>query len=186
MPERDRLIDLCHYRWGLPAVAGIYHTGGARFAPLRHSLDASAAALRSALRSLQRLGLVEPNPGYGHPLRPEYRLTETGRAVGEASAWLVDWAMEKGLEALIGPKWSLPVLDALVAGPLRFRTLQTRLSPITPRALASALRDLESLGVVLREIEEESHPPAVTYRLSGLGLEAAAILERIARQVTRA
>ena len=30
---------------------------------------------------LIELGLLERNPGYGHPLRPAFRLTELGRTV---------------------------------------------------------------------------------------------------------
>ena len=38
-----------------------------------------------SLAHLIDIGLVIRNPGYGHPLRPEYLLTDNGRGVAESS-----------------------------------------------------------------------------------------------------
>ena len=74
---------LSRHRWALPILAHLSGTGGSRFVPLAAALGMSRDALRQTLDSLMALGLVTPNPGYGHPTRPEYILTDEGRRVQE-------------------------------------------------------------------------------------------------------
>ena len=69
------LVALCHHRWSLPVLAEIGRTRGTRFATLTGRLGVTGESLRRTLAYLQEEGLVERNPGYGHPLRPEYLLT---------------------------------------------------------------------------------------------------------------
>jgi DNA-binding HxlR family transcriptional regulator len=56
---------------------------------------AGGESVRRALAGLVARRLVSRNPGYGHPLRPEYVLTPAGARVAPACALLVD-----GLAAL--------------------------------------------------------------------------------------
>ena len=79
------LVSLCHHRWTLPVLAEIERTRGSRFATLSGRLGAGGDSLRRTLRSLDHLGLVTRNPGYGHPLRPEYVFTPAGRRIGRAT-----------------------------------------------------------------------------------------------------
>jgi DNA-binding HxlR family transcriptional regulator len=59
-------------------------------------------------------------------------------------------------------KWSVPVLAELTEE-RRFSELRNALPGISPRALARALRDLEAVGLVGREVRP-THPPSTVYR----------------------
>jgi len=100
---------------------------------------------------------VARNPGYGHPLRPEYVLTRSGEAAARRCARLLDGVHEDVLLR----KWSLPVLAALDR-PARFSELRATLPGVTPRALALALKDLEAADLVERRIED-AYPPRAVY-----------------------
>ena len=65
------LVRLCHHRWLVPVLGEIGAAGGARFAVLVARLGISPPSLRRTLAAAEAAGLVMPNPGYGHPLRPE-------------------------------------------------------------------------------------------------------------------
>jgi DNA-binding HxlR family transcriptional regulator len=118
-----------------------------------------------ALDGLVELGLVARNPGYGHPLRPEYLLLPAGAALVPAAVELMRelerlGAVEPGLK-----KWSLPVVHALAGGPRRFSELREVLPGVTPRALALALKELATAGLVERAVTTD-FPPATVYRLT--------------------
>jgi DNA-binding HxlR family transcriptional regulator len=152
------LVALCHHRWSLPVLAEIGRTRGSRFASLTGRLGVTGESLRRTLAYLQEQGLVARNPGYGHPLRPEYVLTETARRlaprVGELRAAI------QGREEVALKKWSLPVLAELDE-PRRFSELRAAL-PATPRALALALKELEDAALVHRTVTAD-RPPRVRY-----------------------
>jgi len=154
------LIALFHHRWAAPVLAELERQKGSRFAALAGSLGLGRESLRRTLDGLIALGLVERNPGYGHPLRPEYVLTAAGAPVARRCARLLGAVGDERELAL--RKWSLPVLVALQrAG--RFSELRDELPGISPRALALALRDLQAGGLVERVVDERGHPPTVVY-----------------------
>ncbi|MGH2451320.1 MAG: winged helix-turn-helix transcriptional regulator, partial [Candidatus Limnocylindria bacterium] len=70
---------LFHHRWAAPVLAELDRSRGSRFVTLSNRLALSRESLRRTLTALIDAGLVMKNPGYGHPLRPEYILTERGR-----------------------------------------------------------------------------------------------------------
>lgn len=152
------LVTLCHHRWSLPVIAEIGRTRGSRFATLAGRLGVTGESLRRTLAYLQDEGLVARNPGYGHPLRPEYVLTVDGRRVAPDAGRLL--AALSGHEDVGLKKWSLPVLAEL-AEPRRFSELRAAL-PATARALALALRDLEGAGLVRRTVTDD-RPPQTRY-----------------------
>ena len=153
------LSNLSHHRWSLPVVAEIARTRGSRTATLTGRLGVSGESLRRTLAALIDAGLVRRNPGYGHPLRPEYVLTRRGREIAPACRTIVEAL--RGREEVGLKKWSLPVLAQLDA-PRRFSELHARLPGATPRALALALKELQAAGLVERRVTE-SYPPAVVY-----------------------
>jgi DNA-binding HxlR family transcriptional regulator len=155
------LVDLCHHRWTLPVLAEIERTRGSRFATLSGRLGVSGESLRRTLRALEADGLVARNPGYGHPLRPEYVFTRRGRVLGPRARALLEEL--SGHEDIGLKKWSLPVLAALDE-PRRFSELRAALPEATPRALTLALKDLRSAGLVQRTVTDD-YPPAVVYEL---------------------
>lgn len=68
----------------------------------------------------------------------------------------------------LGEKWTMPVLDRLASGPVRFTGLMGVLSGISHRVLTATLRTLEQDGLVSRTSYPES-PPRVEYALTPLG-----------------
>jgi DNA-binding HxlR family transcriptional regulator len=154
------LIALFHHRWAAPILAELRRQKGARFAALAGILGVGRESLRRTLDALIDLGLVARNPGYGHPLRPEYVLTRRGTHVAARCARLLGALGDKREVAL--RKWSLPVLIALRHAD-RFSELRDELPGITPRALALALKDLQAAGLVERRVDEDAYPPTVVY-----------------------
>jgi DNA-binding HxlR family transcriptional regulator len=153
-----QLVELFHHRWAPPALALLSQRGGARFVELQRKLDVTRESLRRALDALIELGYVRRNEGYGHPLRPEYLITDEGRAVSELAARV---SSSRVRDTLLR-KWSVPVLASL-AEPRRFSEVRAALPGVTPRALALALRDLEDAGLVRREVLP-TRPPSTMYR----------------------
>ena len=158
------LAAICHRRWALPVLAEFAGRAGLRFAELQAALPVSRQPLRDALMDLVAAGHVERRGGHGHPLRPEYQLTAAAEELAAAAAALRALGDEGGGEALLARKWSLPVLAALLEGPLRFGALTRALGRPAPRALALALRDLEEAGLIERRIDE-GRPPTAHYSL---------------------
>lgn len=68
----------------------------------------------------------------------------------------------------IADKWSILIIAALCAGPMRFNGLKRELNGITQKALTQTLRRLERLGLVERRVFAVS-PVAVEYSVTPLG-----------------
>jgi DNA-binding HxlR family transcriptional regulator len=66
---------------------------------------------------------------------------------------------------VLGGKWKLPIISALVAGPLRFKELQKTLEDITPKILSKELKELELNEFVTRTVYATS-PVTVEYKLT--------------------
>lgn len=84
-----------------------------------------------------------------------------------------------GAIAIVGDRWSLAVIAALLDGPLRYGELQTRLESIAPNILSARLKKLVDEGLIIAT--PYSHrPPRVEYRLSGDGHELSDLLHALA------
>jgi len=70
--------------------------------------------------------------------------------------------------ALIGDRWSLPIVAALLEGPRRFGEIQERVPAIAPNILSARLRSLEQDGLVLAQ-RYSRRPPRFEYALSSDG-----------------
>ena len=151
-------------------VAEIGRTRGSRFATLTGRLGVSGESLRRTLRALQVDGLVARNPGYGHPLRPDYVLTARGSTLAPAAQQLLHEL--RGHEEVGLKKWSLPVLAAL-DDPRRFSELRVALPTASPRALTLALKDLQASGLVRRTVLDD-WPPSVVYEVTAAATPIAA------------
>ena len=66
---------------------------------------------------------------------------------------------------VLGGKWKLPIISALVEGPLRFKELQKTLEDITPKILSKELKELELNEFVTRTVYATS-PVTVEYELT--------------------
>ena len=159
----ESLIALFHHRWAPPALALLDDRGGARFVELQRRLDVGRESLRRALDTLIELGYARPNPGYGHPLRPEYVITAQAAHAAEVAARVV---AARDPETLLR-KWSVPVLAELDRE-RRFSELRASLPGVTPRALALALQELEGARLVRREVLP-TRPPSTVYRTTARG-----------------
>lgn len=89
-----------------------------------------------------------------------------------------------GLDAavdVVGGKWKPMILWALDAeGVLRFGRLRRHIDGVSEKVLVQQLRELESDGIVAREVYREV-PPRVEYALTELGRELNAALVPLGR-----
>ena len=161
-------------------VATLHRESGCKFVTLLHHLGASRDTLSQTLASLIAGGLVMKNPGYGHPLRPEYILTPAGMRAGAACRDAVVAVSRHGVLDVALKKWPMIVLIALGRGATRFNELKDALPGITPRALTGALRDLQKAGLVERLVTEE-YPPSALYSLSEQGRSLFPAMDALAR-----
>jgi len=164
------LISIFHHRWSAPVLAELLRQKGSRFAALAGILGVGHDSLRRTLDSLLELGLVARNPGYGHPLRPEYVLTTHGTRAAKRCARL----LAANDDEVLLRKWSLPVLAAL-SERSRFFELREALPGVTPRSLALALKDLQAAGLVERRVEA-AYPPTTSYAPTAAGRRLRRIL----------
>jgi DNA-binding HxlR family transcriptional regulator len=161
------LVKIASKAWALTILSLIHRGVPMRQAPLLMASGAGRTALAQSFRHLVDIGLVERNPGHGHPLRPEFRLTRAGvDAAALAHAVLVDTG--EADRALIRRAWTVPVLTAL-AEPTRFIDISTRLTPITDRALSQSLKAMEDRDWVRRVVDAEARPPRPVYRAVNRG-----------------
>jgi DNA-binding HxlR family transcriptional regulator len=70
--------------------------------------------------------------------------------------------------ALVSDQWFVSILQALMAGPLRFSELQRRLVGISKKVLAQTLRRMEADGFLAKR-SYEGALPHTEYRLTELG-----------------
>jgi DNA-binding HxlR family transcriptional regulator len=75
-------------------------------------------------------------------------------------------------------RWLLQVLVAAHSGAVRFNEFGSAVVGISPRMLASRLRDLERAGIVERKVIPNS-PPGVEYRLTERGRALAPMVEAL-------
>ena len=81
--------------------------------------------------------------------------------------------------ARVGDRWTLLVIDALLAGPLKFGELSERVGGIAPNVLTTRVRQLERDGIVVATPYSQ-RPLRMTYELTGAGRELAGALSLLA------
>lgn len=165
------LARLTKGRWYLHLIAGIGDKGE-RSAVLLGRLGLSRSMLSRSLGRLQQEGWIMPNPGHGHPLRPEWKLTPQGLDVLPHVEALIAAQEAVGAGPDSAGRWHLPLLAALLNGEMSFSALESALAPISPRALSQALKHAIALDHVLRRVDN-SFPPTPFYRLSKKAREMA-------------
>lgn len=87
-------------------------------------------------------------------------------------------SVAKMLESVVGCKWSMSVLDALVAGTRRPGELQRVCEGISAKVLNERLRKLTTFGVVDRVAYPEV-PPRVEYHLTDFGTRFIPLVEAV-------
>jgi len=81
--------------------------------------------------------------------------------------------------ARVGDRWSLLVIDALMASPQRYSDLARSVAGIAPNVLSERLRRLERAGVVVAE-RYSQRPLRYEYRLTEDGQELAGVIRLLA------
>jgi len=163
------------HRWAIPVLALLSSEQGARFAVIARTLGLSHNSLTRCLTWLRECGWVIPNPGHGHPLRPEYLLSDAGRPIG-ALCERIEAARARLLLAPGDlPRWSLPLLGGMGTEWTRFGEIQARLAPVTPRALSTTLKAVIDAELVRRRLEDR-YPPLPLYALTGKGQDLASAM----------
>jgi DNA-binding HxlR family transcriptional regulator len=180
--EAARLAAFFHHRWAAPVLAELERSRGARFSPLARRLGVGRDSLRRTVDALLAGGWARRNPGHGHPLRPEYVTTPAGARLGRAVGELLAALRAPGLEDAALRKWWMPLVHAIGPDEKRFSELLQALPGLTPRALALALRDLDSAGLLRRVVVGE-WPPRSAYRLTAAGRRLVPVLREVARAV---
>jgi DNA-binding HxlR family transcriptional regulator len=99
------------------------------------------------------------------------------RAAGGIDVYLRNCPSRTVLD-LLSDKWTLLVISALAAGPMRFGALRRRLDGITQKMLTQTLRNLERDGLVNRTVYA-TMPPSVEYSLTRLGMSTTGLMDSI-------
>ena len=162
------LFQLGSHRWLVPLLADLAAHKGARFVEMIHRLGLSRDSLSRTLDAAAAIGWIRRNPGHGHPLRPEYILTEAGTAAATRAATIAGAQQAIGLPPGAATRWGLPLVAGIGTGHDRFNALSRLLAPATPRALSQGLTALGNHGLVTREVLD-MRPPASRYDLTKSG-----------------
>ncbi|WOF74705.1 winged helix-turn-helix transcriptional regulator [Parvibaculaceae bacterium PLY_AMNH_Bact1] len=162
------IVNITSKAWSLKILALLHAGVPGRQAPLLAATNASRSSFASSMDHLVQLGLLERNPGHGHPLRPEFRLTEKGRAAAAIASKILATAPDKDAFAIVRRSWAVPVL-AVTETPKRFSTIKSGIGPITDRALSQSLCVLEQQKWLRREIDVSQRSPFPTYQAVNAG-----------------
>jgi DNA-binding HxlR family transcriptional regulator len=162
------LVKITARAWALPILAQLHRGVPGRAAPLLAAVGAGRNAFVQSLEHLQQIGLVERNPGHGHPLRPEYRLTPAGIEAARMADQIEKAAEKTPQNPLLRRSWTVPIL-ALSRRPLYFSDYKLALPKITDRALSQSLKTLQSQDWIAREIPPSLHPPRPLYQAVNAG-----------------
>lgn len=147
--------------WAIPILSSLHAGISGRQAPLLAATGASRTAFAQSMDHLISIGLLERNPGYGHPLRPEFRLTELGVSAAALANRIQSVTAERDQD-LLRRSWTLPVLTA-IHRPSHFNDIKRNLRTISDRALSQSLKTMEMRSWVHRHIDEAARPPRSIY-----------------------
>ncbi len=145
----------------MPILSNMHDGVPGRQATLLAATGASRTAFAQSMEHLIQIGLLERNPGHGHPLRPEFRLTQFGlRAAAIANK--VQSVSGDEDQDLLRRSWTLPILTSLHTQS-HFNEIKRNLLTITDRALSHSLKSMEERNWVERSVDHASRPPRSIY-----------------------
>ncbi|MBM1691064.1 winged helix-turn-helix transcriptional regulator [Sulfitobacter geojensis] len=164
------VVKITARAWSLRILALLHEGVAGRQAALLKATQAGRTAFAQSLHHLIDLNLLERNPGHGHPLRPEYRLTPTGIDAAAMASRITRVAPDETDAVLLRRAWTLPVLSVSPA-PSSFTEIKTSLPPITDRALSQTLKQLQGHNWLMRQVDTNAHPPRAKYHAVNAGLQ---------------
>ncbi len=160
-------VNITSRAWALPILSNLHDGVPGRQATLLAATGASRTAFAQSMDHLIKIGLLERNPGHGHPLRPEFRLTPIG-ITAAALANKIQGVAGAENQDLLRRSWTLPVLTSLHTKS-HFNDIRRNLGPITDRALSQSLRSLEDRNWVCRNVDNAARPPRSIYNAINVG-----------------
>ena len=160
-------VNITSRAWALPILSRLHEGVAGRQATLLAATGASRSAFAQSMEHLIKIGLLERNPGHGHPLRPEFRLTPIGTRVA-AIANKVQTVSSEEDQSLLRRSWTLPVLTTLQT-PRHFNDIKRDLQTITDRALSQSLKSMEERDWVHRSVNNAARPPRSIYSAVNTG-----------------
>jgi len=172
----DTLVKITSRAWSLDILALLHSGTPGRQASLLSASGAGRTALAQSLGHLVDIQLLERNPGHGHPLRPEYRLTSEGEKAAVIADKITRTALEPAGRNLLRRAWTVPVL-VVSRKPRRFTDIKTALDTITDRALSQSLKQLQAQHWLERTVDAARVPTRPMYKAANVGA-------RICRAVT--
>ncbi|MEP3279377.1 MAG: winged helix-turn-helix transcriptional regulator [Stappiaceae bacterium] len=164
------LVKVTSRAWSLTILALMHEGIPGRQAALLAAAGAGRTAFAQSLTHLIELGLLERNPGHGHPLRPEYRLTDAGKEFAGVAARIKSLSDQRSGPRLLRRVWTVPVL-AVSRQPQYFGEIKSHLGSITDRALSQSLKQLETQRWLNREIDTASRPARSVYQAANMGAQ---------------
>lgn len=166
----ETIIKVTSRAWSLEILSLMFDGTAGRQAPLLAASGASRTAFTQSLLHLLALKMLERNPGHGHPLRPEYRLTPEGAEVAAMANKIKILTSLPSQNAIIRRAWIIPVL-AVSQKPRYFSEIKSDLSSVTDRALSQTLQQLQTNDWLKRDIDIAQRPPRPLYQASNIGIE---------------
>jgi DNA-binding HxlR family transcriptional regulator len=163
----NSLVNITSRAWALSILSNLHDGVAGRQAALLAATGASRSAFAQSMHHLIEIGLLERNPGHGHPLRPEFRLTTNGLTAA-AIANKVHSVSGAENQDLLRRSWTLPVLATLQT-PRHFNDIRRNLFTITDRALSQTLKSMEERSWVYRSVNNAARPPRAIYSAVNTG-----------------
>jgi DNA-binding HxlR family transcriptional regulator len=157
----EAFVNTTSRAWAIPILANLHAGVAGRQAPLLAATGASRTAFAQSMEHLISIGLLERNPGHGHPLRPEFRLTKLGVSAAVIANKIQSVTAEEDQD-LLRRSWTLPVLTA-IHRPSHFNDIKRNLKTITDRALSQSLKTMEVRSWVQRNVDDTARPPRSMY-----------------------
>lgn len=171
----NTLVKVTSRAWSLN-ILSLMHSGiAARQATLLSASGAGRTAFVQSMHHLIDLGLLERNPGHGHPLRPEYRLTPAGAEAAILADKIQNAAPETSNHALLRRAWTIPVLG-VIHQPRYFKDIKKDLVSISDRALSQSLKHLQTQRWITRDVNTTIHPPRPLYRAVDVGARISQVM----------
>ncbi len=157
----ETFVNITSRAWALQILSKLHVGVPGRQATLLTATGASRTAFAQSMDHLIKIGLLERNPGHGHPLRPEFRLTQLGTTAA-AIAHQIHGVTGSEDQDLLRRSWTVPVLTSLHTSS-HFNDIKRSLPAITDRALSQSLRFMENRNWVRRSVNEAARPPRSIY-----------------------
>ena len=168
------IVNVCSKAWALPVLAAMGDGVPGRQVTLLKATGAGRSAFGPSISHLVDLDLVRRCGGHGHPLRPEFELTDHGRVAAKLAVQALEEVRGFAGRALLRKAWTFPVI-AVLSQEDAYGEVRRALSPITDRALSQSLQSLERATWIERQVNVSARPPKPVYQTVGTGARLAEI-----------